>query len=120
MSHEIAKLIEIGQRNAAQLKSVIKKQEKLEEMMVEQKEQISEIVSLLNRRDAEIQLREEKGKGKNKSKVNEEFYQVSIYDLCVYLHCSFIFAYNYLTYRVRLKNSLASYFTNMKTLPIKR
>jgi hypothetical protein len=86
----LAKLIQICQKNSTKLNTVIKSQEKLETMLIEQKNQISEIMSRLDRLDhhaAEVEV-EDKRKNKNKSKTTNDFYQVNICNLCVSLHCS--------------------------------
>jgi hypothetical protein len=93
---------------------VIKKQESLEEMLIEQKDQISEIMTLLKnneQKNSEISIGGAKGK---KTKRRGEFYQVNIYSVLYYyffiLFDSFI---NYLYYRTQLKSLLMKYFMSI-------
>lgn len=76
------KLIQISQKNLSKLNSIIKNQEKLETMLNDQKNQISEIMSRLDsQRDTESKT---KGKGKSKENENDEFYSVNIYYFIIY------------------------------------
>ena len=103
---ELAKLIRIGQNNAAKLNDIVAKQGNLEKMINEQGEkineqaaQISEILSLLKDHEEVYPKVETKGKGRGVERANirtDEFYQVNIesviyiYNLCTF----FILTYN--------------------------
>jgi hypothetical protein len=60
------------QKISAKLNAVLKTQDDLKDMLVEQS----------HNRDAEIRVG--KGKGKRKGKFTDEFYQVNIYYLCFF------------------------------------
>ena len=72
-------------------------QEKFQEMLDAQQNQISAIMAKIA-----LQPKEKAKKGKGKSKANDNFYQVSI--PIFYTIFNVIFTYNYLHYRTRLEN----------------
>jgi hypothetical protein len=100
---ELAKLIKIGQSNAARLNDIIIKQENLEKAINEQGEkiseqgaQISEILAVLKDREemyTEIETKSKgsKGKGAGRTRKNiEEFYQVNIESFILFLYIVYI------------------------------
>ena len=103
---ELTKLINIGQSNAAKLNGVVTKLETIEGIVKDQKEQIEEIMSIL--KDREMITTEIKMKGKvKKDQRTDNFYWVNILFLLFYT--LFIFAYNYLNYRMLLKKLLTNF-----------
>ena len=100
---ELTKLIKIGQSNAVKLNGIVTKLETIEGIVKNQKEQIEEIMSIL--KDREMITTEIKMKGK--AKKDHNFYQVNILFLLFYI--LFIFAYNYLNYRMLSKKLLTNF-----------
>ena len=96
---ELSKLIQISQKNSAKLNHVLNNQERLETMMNEQKTQISEIMLRLDERHENPKMKA-KGKGTKAG----EFYQVNINYFLLMPFFYAISTYNYLYYRIRLKN----------------
>ena len=95
----MAKLIQINQKTASKLNTIINNQERFEAMLNEQKDQISNIMSVLDsRRNVETEVEvKKKGKTKKKDKNSDEFYHVNIrfkvmyffilftkYNICMY------------------------------------
>lgn len=76
----MAKLIQINQKTASKLNTIINNQERFEAMLNEQKEQISNIMSALDsHRNVETEVEvKKKGKTKKKDKNSDEFYHVNI------------------------------------------
>ena len=87
-SRELTKLIQIGQKNAAKLDTVIKNQERLEAIVNEQKVQILEIRSKL---EVAIEYEVEDIKVKKKGKKPDEFYHVNIHILAMFYTMLLIF-----------------------------
>ena len=84
-SCELTKLIQIGQKNALNLNVILENQKKFEVMLKDQKAQISEIISRLDRypeTDVKLEGKEGKGKGKEKTRA-DDFYQVNIYMIVI-------------------------------------
>ena len=80
--------------------------ETIEGIVKDQKEQIEEIMSIL--KDREMITTEIKMKGKaKKDQRTDNFYRVNILFLLFYT--LFIFAYNYLNYRMLLKKLLTNF-----------
>lgn len=90
-TQELSKLIKIAQNNSSRIKNIIDKQEKFEDKfdikINEQNNQISEILMLLKDREPEI---EQKNKGRNKPKKADEFYQVNINLILLFLYIIYI------------------------------
>src|SRR5688572_32756248 len=87
-SRELAKLIQIGQKNAAKLDTVIKNQERPEAIVNEQKGQILEIKSKLEVAERDIEHEVEdmkvKKKGDRKStRLNSSHSQISYAVFCL-------------------------------------
>ncbi|UZO15860.1 uncharacterized protein OCT59_007271 [Rhizophagus irregularis] len=82
-SGEFAKLIQINQKTASKLNTIINNQERFEAMLNEQKDQISNIMSVLDsHRNVETEVEvKKKGKTKKKDKNSDEFYHDAIKDL---------------------------------------
>jgi hypothetical protein len=115
-SRELTKLIQIGQKNTSNLNVILENQKRFEVMLNDQKAQISEIISRLDRypvteTDVKLEGKEGKGKGKGKKRT-DDFYQVNIYMIVIFLYIILV-TYNYLCYRTQLKSSLMSYSMNM-------
>src|SRR5215475_10469782 len=89
------KVLQLCQKNSAKLDQIVKKQDKLETMINEQKDKISEILSKLEQtNNPEIRNKgKDKGKGKGKGKRGSEFYQVNI---CFIINLSFCLYYFYI------------------------
>ena len=90
-SRELTKLIQIGQKNAAKLDTVIKNQERLEAIVNEQKVQILELRSKLEVAEREIEHEVEDIKVKKKGKKPDEFYHVNIHILAMFYTMLLIF-----------------------------
>lgn len=77
-SRSLNKVLQICQKSSAKLDQMMKKQDKLETTINEQKDKISEILSKLERAEQNDNSNDgNKGKDKGKGK-GREFYQVSI------------------------------------------
>ena len=87
----MTKLIQIGQKNAAKLDTVIKNQERLEAIVNDQKGQILEIKSKLELAEQEIEHEVEDIKVKKKGKKSDEFYHVNIHILAMFYTILLIF-----------------------------
>ena len=100
---ELAKLIKIGQSNAARLNDIIIKQGNLEKAINEQGEKISEqgaqiskILAVLKNceemyTEIETKSKGSKGKGAGRTRKNtEEFYQVNIESFILFLYIVYI------------------------------
>ncbi|CAB4434691.1 unnamed protein product [Rhizophagus irregularis] len=88
-SVELAKLIQINQKTASKLNTIINNQERFEAMLNEQKEQISNMMSALDsHRNVETEVEvKKKGKTKKKDKNSDKFYHDAIKDLsCELFH----------------------------------
>jgi len=80
----MTKLIQICQKNSSKINTIIRNQERLETALNDQKNQISEIMSILDaQRDTEAETKGTKG-GKSKGEEKDEFYSVNIYDFIIY------------------------------------
>ena len=78
-------MLQICQKNSVKLDQIAKKQERLETILNEQKDKISEILSKLEQNNNLEIASKGKDKGKGKGKRVNEFYQVNI--------CFIIFVY---------------------------
>ena len=90
----LSKLLKLTQGNATKLDAVLDNQEKFQEMLDAQQNQISAIMAKIA-----PQPEEEAKKGKGKSKTHDDFYRVSIS-----IFYAIFNTYNYLHYRTRLEN----------------
>jgi allophanate hydrolase subunit 1 len=85
-SRTLSKVLHLVQKNAGQLKELTKSYRGLQNQYDTQKEQLEEILKLLNESaESSTVVVTNKGKGKGKAKAKEEFYQVSIRTLVYYL-----------------------------------
>ncbi|UZO26500.1 uncharacterized protein OCT59_018722 [Rhizophagus irregularis] len=77
-SGEFAKLIQINQKTASKLNTIINNQKRFKAMLNEQKDQISNIMSVLDsHRNVETEVEvKKKGKTKKKDKNSDEFYHL--------------------------------------------
>ena len=82
------KLIQQSQKNTTKLDAVVKSQENVVSLMNEQRTQISEIKSILERHETEGETEKKKGKHSGKN----EFYQVNqaMFYNVIFLSCYFI------------------------------
>ena len=103
----MAKLIKIGQNNATKLDAVLENQERFQAMLDAQQSQITAIMAKFAGQP------EETIKGKDKGKVDDDFYRVSIYHFFTSVF-TVIFTYNYLHYRMPLGSWLMSSFMSIK------
>ena len=93
----LSKLLKLAQGNATKLNAVLDNQEKFQEMLDAQQNQISAIMAKIA-----PQPEEEAKKGRGRGKVHDDFYRVSI--PIFYAIFNVIFTYNYLHYKMRLEN----------------